>query len=292
MRRLHDPVLLRSFIAVAEMKSFTLAARQIGLSQSTVSQHITRLEQQIGRTLLSRDTHSVTPTPDGDALLPFARRAIEANERIDGYFMGSDLRGCIRFGASEDFVYSALPDILAEFINAHQEVDLELTVGLSAPLYEKYDSGDLDLIFTKRRNGDERGQVAWSEPLAWVGRPGLALSPDAPLPLVLFPPPSITRAQTLATLENAGRSWRVACTTSSLSGVRAAVMAGLGIAAQSARLIPPGLVPLPPSAHLPKLNRIDFVLIGPGKHQKAATALATTILASTNRIRAVPNGHD
>src|SRR5271154_4443701 len=128
MRRLYDPVLLRSFIAVAEIKSFTLAARQIGLSQSTVSQHITRLEQQIGRNLLARDTHSVTPTPDGDALLPFARRAIEANERIDGYFKGSDLRGVIRFGAAEEFVYTALPDILAEFINTRHEIDLELTV--------------------------------------------------------------------------------------------------------------------------------------------------------------------
>jgi DNA-binding transcriptional LysR family regulator len=287
MRRLLDPVLLRSFIAVAEMKSFTLAARQIGLSQSTVSQHITRLEQQIGRNLLARDTHSVTPTPDGDALLPFARRAIEANERIDGYFTGSDLRGVIRFGAAEEFVYSALPDILAEFIDAHREVDLELTVGLSAALYEKYDAGDLDLIFTKRRSGDERGQVAWSESLIWIGRPDRPLAHDVPLPLVLFPPPSITRSQALAALENAGRSWRVACTSGSLSGIRAAAMAGLGIAAHSPRLIPPGLAALPASAHLPKLGQIDFVVIGPGKHQKPAMALAATILSSANRIRAV-----
>ena len=285
MRRLLDPVLLRSFIAVAETKSFTLAARQIGLSQSTVSQHITRLELLTGRKLLVRNTHSVMPTPDGDAVLPFARRAIEANENIDGYFLGSHMRGRIRVGASEDFAVTALPDVLAEFIDANDEVDLELTVGISAVLYDKYDAGDLDLIFTKRRNGDERGQVAWSENLIWIGRPDRLPRADAPVPLVLYPPPSITRSQAIASLEQAGRSWRVACTSGGLSGMRAAVMAGLGVAAHSTRLIPPSLVPIPASAQLPALGPIEYVLIGPGKHQPAANALAAVILASAYRIR-------
>jgi DNA-binding transcriptional LysR family regulator len=288
MRRLLDPVLLRSFIAVVEARSFTLAARQIGLSQSTVSQHITRLEVLTGRALLARDTHSVTPTPDGDAILPFARRAIEANESIEGYFLGAHLRGRIRIGASEDFVFTTLPDLLAEFIAVHKKVDLELTVGLSAILYEKYDAGDLDMIFTKRRGGDERGQIAWSERLTWIGRPDRLPGLAASVPLVLYPPPSITRTQALEALERAGRSWHVACTSGSLSGLRAAAIAGLGVAAHSPRLIPPGLQPIPESAGLPVLGEIEFVLIGPGKNLAAANALAEVILAGSHRIRTVP----
>lgn len=282
-----DPVLLRSFVAVAEARSFTLAARRLGLSQSTVSQHVSRLERQTGRQLLARDTHAVAPTPDGDAVLPFARRALEANARIGGYFAGSDLRGHVRFGASEDFVFSALPEVLAEFTERHSAVDLKLTVGLSGLLYEKYDAGELDLIIAKRREGDERGRVAWAEELAWIGRPGIRPDPEAPLPLVLFPPPSITRARALAALDEARRSWRVACTSGSLSGLRAAAMAGLGVAAHSARLVPPGLAPLALSAQLPRLGAIEFVLIGPGRRENSAIALAEAVLASAGRIRAM-----
>lgn len=286
MRDLIDPVLLRSLVAVAETRSFTLAARLLEVSQSTVSQHIARLEQRTGRRLLARDTHSVALTPDGDAILPFARQALEANERIDGFLSGFNLRGRLRFGASEDFAFSALPDVLAEFTTQHHAIDLELTVGLSGPLYERYDAGELDLILVKRRRGDERGRLAWREELAWIGRPGLKLSPAAPLPLVVYPPPSISRARALEALEKARRSWRIACTSDSLSGIRAAALAGLGVAAHSARLIPPGLAPLPAARHLPALGEIEFLVIGGGPGSDAADALATAILANAARIRA------
>jgi DNA-binding transcriptional LysR family regulator len=283
--RLVDPVLLRTFVAVAERKSFTAAARELHLSQSTVSQHVARLERSLQRHLFARDTHAVALTPDGDALLPLAHDALHANRRIDAFLSGSELRGHLRFGASEDFALSALPDVLAEFADQHSSVDLELTVGLSGVLYEKYDAGELDLIFVKRRAGDERGRTAWEEEVVWMGRPGIRPDPAAPLPLVLFPPPSITRALAIDALERAGRSWRVACTSGSLSGLRAAALAGLGLAPHSARLIPPGLVPLAASRHLPKLGRIEFVVVGPGRPDQAAQALGDMILGNAGRIR-------
>ena len=54
--------------------------------------------------LFVRDTHSVTPTADGEAMIEFARGILAANERAERYFAGSQLRGRLRFGASEDFV--------------------------------------------------------------------------------------------------------------------------------------------------------------------------------------------
>ena len=280
-----NPELLRSFVAVAETRSFTLAAQRLGLSQSTVSQHIKRLEEALRRHLLARDTHAVAPTPDGDALLDFARRVLDANERIDRFFAESELRGRIRFGASEDFALSGLQDVLAEFAQRHPSVDLELTVGLSGVLYEKFDAGELDLIFVKRRKGDARGEVAWREQLVWVGRPGIRPDPQLPLPLVLYPPPSISRAVALDALEKAGRSWRAACTSGSLSGLCAAARAGLGVAPHSARLIPPGLVTLPSSRYLPELAEIEFVAIGPGQRHGIASALIAMILRNADRLQ-------
>ena len=107
-----DPVLLQTFLAVAQTRSFTRAAERLGLRQSTVSQHIRKLEEEAGRRLFVRDTHSVTMTADGEAMIEFARGILAANERAERYFAGSELRGRLRFGASEDFVTSLLPDVL------------------------------------------------------------------------------------------------------------------------------------------------------------------------------------
>lgn len=72
-------------------------------------------------------------------------------------------------------------------------MDLQLTVGLSRVLYQGYDAGELDVIFCKRRRGDPRGELAWAEALIWAGKPGLVPDLALPLPLVLYPPPSMTR---------------------------------------------------------------------------------------------------
>ncbi len=67
MRGVYDPALLRTFLAVAQTLSFTQAARRLGVRQSTVSQHVRRLEEQVGRALFLRDTHTVELTGDGAA---------------------------------------------------------------------------------------------------------------------------------------------------------------------------------------------------------------------------------
>ena len=245
-----------------------------------------RLERQVGRALFARDTHGVALTPQGDALLGYARKILDAQDGFDRFVGGSELRGRLRFGASEDFVLTLLPDVLADFARQHRAVELEVTVGLSGTLYERYDDGDLDVVFVKRRRGDGRGKVAWREPLAWLGRPGLAPDPDAPLPLVLYPPPSVSRALAIAALDAAGRSWRLACTSGSLNGLRAAALAGLGLTPHSARLLPPGLAPLPPSRHVPALGDVEFVVIGDAAHRHAAAALTRLILATADRVTA------
>src|ERR1700760_3628373 len=79
-----DPILLQTFLAIAQTRSFTRAAERLGLRQSTVSQHIRKLEDEAGRRLFVRDTHSVTTTADGEAMIEFARSILAANERTGG----------------------------------------------------------------------------------------------------------------------------------------------------------------------------------------------------------------
>lgn len=280
---------IRSFLAVLESGSFTAAAQALGVRQSTVSGHIARLEQALNRSVLLRDTHRVAPTPDGQALIGFARDVLEAHDRLRAFFSPGGLRGRIRLGVSEDYTLSALAQVLARFADRNPSVDLQLTVGLSRVLYQGYDAGELDVIFCKRRRGDPRGELAWAEELIWVGRPGFLPDPALPLPLVLYPPPSMTRTLALDALEAAGRPWRIACTSGSLMGVCAAVEAGLGIAPHSARVMPPGLAPIPNTAGLPPIGEVEFVVLSAGRQHAVATALQDTILTSTAELRAVPD---
>lgn len=271
------PELLRSFVVVAETRSFSRAARRLGLGQSTVSQHVRRLEELLGKRVLARDTHSVVPTPDGDALMPLARLALESQESLRRFAAGIARRGRLRLGVSEDFAGAGLADVLRDFAAGNPQIDVELTIGLSALLYERFDAGALDVIFAKRRHGDRRGQAVWREKLGWIARPGFRPDPLAPLPLLLYPPPSITRTLALDALEGAGRVWRIACTSGSLSGLYAAAHAGLGVAPHSVRLKPADLALLPPQDGLPELGEIEFVVIGPGPHDRATATLAAAI---------------
>ena len=280
-----DPVLLQTFLAIAQTRSFTRAAERLGLRQSTVSQQIRKLEDEAGRRLFVRDTHSVTMTADGEAMIAFARSILAANERAERYFAGSELRGRLRFGASEDFVTSRLPDLLREFVRTHPLVEFELTVGLSGELNEKLERGELDLVCGKRRPGGDRGQVVRRDRLAWVSGDGPRLDPAVPLPLILYSPPSVTRDVVLAVLERSGRPWRIVCTSGSLSGLRAAALAGLGVTVFSEDLIPEGLAELPGGHGLPDLGIVEIVLFGAGRTLSGPAAeLADAILASGIRI--------
>ncbi|MFK0291221.1 LysR family transcriptional regulator [Streptomyces sp. NPDC090442] len=282
-----DPVQLRTFLAVAQTLSFTQAAHRLGLRQSTVSQHVRRLEEAAGRRLFVRDTHAVDLTEDGEAMLGFARTILEANERAAGFFAGTRLRGRLRFGASEDFVLTRLPEVLEGFRRDHPEVDLELTVELSGTLHELLAAGRLDLVLAKRRPEEPRGQLVWRDRLVWVGGERLRLDPQRPVPLVVFPPPAVTRARALEALEEQGRQWRIVCTSGSLNGLIAATRAGLGVMAHTRGLIPPGLVRIPSRAGLPELGGVDFVLLHGrrvGAARGPAEALAEAVLAGGDRL--------
>jgi len=279
-----DPVHLESFLAVARTCNFSEAGRRLGLQQSTISQHIRKLEDSAGRRLFVRDTHTVRLTADGEAMTGFARSILDTNRRARRYFAGSQVRGRVRFGTSEDFVSTRLPELLRDFVREHALVDLELKVGVSATLYEHLDAGELDLVLAKRRPGDDRGQLVWRDRLAWVAAPGTQV--EVPVPLILYNPPSLTRAVALEALERAGLAWRIACTSGSLSGLRAACLAGLGITAHARGLLPEGLAEVPAASGLPALGDVEFVVLGARSGpQGPAAALATAILANGDRLQ-------
>ena len=278
-----DPELLRTFLAVDRAGGFTAAARILGLRQSTVSGHIARLEQAAGRELIRRDTRNLSLTADGAAMIGFARAILDAQARADRYFSDSTLTGLIRLGASDDVVARELPDVLLEFQRSHPGVDLELIVGLSENLKTRMAAGELDLMVAKRLPGERHGQLLWRDRLVWAGRSGTG-AVDDPVPVVTYPPPSLTRHVALRALEREGRSWRIACVSDSQLGLRAAVLAGLGVVVHAETLLPPGLFAVDDET-LPELGELEFVLLR--RHSSLSEpeqALCDAIVAGADRM--------
>jgi DNA-binding transcriptional LysR family regulator len=281
----YDPQLLATFLAVEQTGSFTRAAARLGLQQPTVSQHIRRLERQVGRTLVLRDTHSVALTAEGEAMVGFARNILAASEQAAAYFSGDRPSGRLRIGIADDLALTRLPQILRDFRRDNPLVDFDLRVDQSGLLHQRLERDRLDVFIGKRPSGEQRGQLVKRERMAWVGTPGTKIDPTRPLPLVVYPMPSISRTEMHHALNRAQVPFRSACVCYGVNGLIAAVAAGIGISAMAASLVPAQLTTLGAHHRLPELGTIDLVLqANPRTEQRPAVrALISTVLASGSR---------
>lgn len=283
-----DPVLLKTFVTLAETLSFTGAGARLGLSQPTVSQHIRKLEVAAGRTLVVRDTREVRLTDNGDALLGFARTILAAHDQAASYFTGSAMRGRLRFGSADDLALTQLPQVLRDFRQLYPHINLELTVGQSGFLTRRLLAGQLDLVFIKEESGTDGGRLVRRDRLVWVGHKSITIDLEAPVPLVTYPAPSLTRTLAIRALEEAGRTWRITCNVREVNGVLAAVRAGIGVAPFPQSLIPPDLAQLPVMFELPRLGNVDFTLLdNPVSPREPIEALSSAIITRQNVVASV-----
>ncbi|WP_432488458.1 LysR family transcriptional regulator [Kineococcus sp. SYSU DK018] len=280
-----DPVQLRSFLALAQTHSFTQAAARLGVRQSTVSQHVRKLEVAAGRTLVHRDTHSVALTPDGEAMTGFARSILAAHESAASYFSAERPRGRLRIGMSDDLALTRLPQILRDFRAENPRVDLELRVDQSGTLHRRLENDRLDIFIGKHPRGSGKGQLVKRERLVWVGNPSTRLDPAQPVPLVVYPAPTLSGSAMQEALERAGLGYRSACVCRGVNGLIAAVAAGIGVSCLASSLVPVQLTRLGPQHRLPELGQIDLVLLTNPRtaDRPASRALAAAVLSSGPR---------
>jgi len=228
---------------------------------------------------LSAAAPSVALASDGVAMVSFARTILDTNAQARRYFAGSTMRERIRLGASDNFVRSQLPQVLHDFQMRMPTVDLELTVGLSGDLFDRLDAGELDLVLGKRRPGEDRGQLIRREEMVWIGTETTSVDEDGPVPLVMFPPPSMSRAMAIEALDRAQQPWRIVCTCDGLMGLMAATLGGFGVMVQPRSMIPAGLVEVPPSHRLPPIGAVEFVVASASRHLHGPIAeLAAAVL--------------
>ncbi|HEY4178693.1 MAG TPA: LysR family transcriptional regulator [Kofleriaceae bacterium] len=118
---------VRTFIKVAELRSFTRAAEHIGLSKSRVALRVKALEEELGVRLLQRTTRSVHATPDGEQFLLRAQRLIEDADELGTMFLPQrSLRGQVRIdmaiGMARDVVIPRIPELQAQYPNIELQI--------------------------------------------------------------------------------------------------------------------------------------------------------------------------
>ena len=226
-----DLELLRSFVSVVDSGGFTRAGERVHRTQSTVSQQIKRLEDDIGQTLLNRNGKEVTPTEAGERLLSYARRLLALAEEARDVLARPDHEGAVKLGIPEDFAAYRLAKLLAAFSRAHPALRLDVRADQSLNLKRDIERGDLDLALLKRGVDDTRPAIAaWPEQVYWVTSKSHPVNLDGrSLPLIGFPLGCIYRTRAIHALESEGRAWHMAYTSSSLAGIQAAVAAGMGL---------------------------------------------------------------
>jgi DNA-binding transcriptional LysR family regulator len=251
---------LQRFCAIADCGSFTEAARRVNKTQSAVSMQIKRLEERLGRTLLTRDGRGVGLTQHGEALYARARKMLKINAEIMDEFSDDELAGVIRFGLPDDYAVRLLPVILSSFQKTHPKITLDVRCASSEDLLEGMRRGRYDLICFTQGAGREYGEVFRTEPMFWVAaQGGEALTMD-PMPIA-GGHPCQWKDNAMEVLERIGRDYRVVYTSSNALAIASAVLTDLAVGFLPESALQPGMLAIAEDRNLPRLRDAQIALM-------------------------------
>jgi DNA-binding transcriptional LysR family regulator len=254
--------LLRSFVLVVDAGGFTRASERVHLTQSTVSQQIRRLEEEMGRSLLHRDGKGVRPTEEGEQLLSYARRILALAEEAREIVSRPRRDAVVRLGLPDDTVAGRLIEMLSEFARSNPGLRLSVRCGTSEQMRRGLAHGELDLALFERDEEETGGIALWRRRLRWVTSRRMPIDPRRdPLPLAVAESGCLYRDRAIRALEAAGRSWHITYTGPSILGIQGAVSAGLGISVLPEIAILPEHTALPAEASFPPITDTVLALV-------------------------------
>jgi DNA-binding transcriptional LysR family regulator len=235
---------LEYFLAVADNRSFTQAAKRLHVVQSGVSATVKALERELGAELFVRGPTGVTLTPAGQELRPRARATLDAARAAKDAVNATRgaVRGTVTLGTLTSINVIDLPALLADLHNRHPEVLVQLrsasagTTGLARQLRD----GDLDiafLVFTGAPPADLHARLVAAVPLLLVvpadhplaEKDSVALAELAGMSFVDAPPGYGTRTVVDNAFAAAGVERNVALEVADIGTAAAYIRNGLGI---------------------------------------------------------------
>ncbi len=144
---------LRTFLQVAERKSFTKAAEALSYTQSTVSMQIKQLEDELGAPIFERINHRTELTERGELLMKHARQIINIIEEISvGNADTDDCQGVVRFAMAPSVCNLMMGKTYMAFHKKYPGVNVKIVEGETHHMLSMLDRGDVDLVFVVDRH--------------------------------------------------------------------------------------------------------------------------------------------
>src|SRR5690349_19111360 len=225
--------LLRTFVAVVDMRSFTRAAQSLGITQPAVSAQVKRLQQLLGGELLDKSAPGVLLTPMGESVLASARRLLAINDHILNLAAvpAADPH-IVRVGVPGNFVGDTFWRTVARSRDGRPDIRFHVKNSASETLLRQLRQGQLDVaIVVSGPDPHSDARFHWSEVLVWVRAPSTRIEPGVPVPLVGHGDKCFTHRQVTEAFERAGRAYTLSFTETSVASLAEAVHAGLGVMA-------------------------------------------------------------
>ncbi|MGV6808017.1 MAG: LysR family transcriptional regulator [bacterium] len=168
-----DTELLKAFVSVAEMKSFSLAAEKMHLTQPAISKRIAQLEDSLQCKLFDRIPRAVNLTEAGQVLLPRAYQLLdqlsETRQLIDDLSVG--VSGTLRLAISHHIGLHRIPAVLKTFVQAYPDVTIDVDFMDSEVAYENVLHGKFEIGVITLAPEDPPGIIShpvWDDPLSLV----------------------------------------------------------------------------------------------------------------------------
>jgi DNA-binding transcriptional LysR family regulator len=280
--------LLRTFVAVYELGSFTRAAQLFDLTQPAVSAQMRKLEAILGGDLIEKRSSGIGLTARGEQALKSARRLLAINDELVVVCGAQQPLHGIRLG-----IPNISADVLREIVEAFRAETghgrIRIRCDHSIALLESIRSGYLDLAFVFADKADmANAATSWSEDLVWVRAPDLVLEPGGVVPLISSPNWLVPDRRATEALDRAKRPYEIVFCAFDGSSRRAAVGAAVGCMAMPRSHVPPELV-IESSGILPDAGKVTAGVVTREDLDEADLVPIIAALRTIFHRRIVPN---
>ena len=253
--------LLRTFVTVIEVESYTHAATLLGRTQPAISLQMKRLEALVGQPLIRRTGRHVALTERGEALIGHARQILRLNDvAVSQFDRGLD-GGTLRIGLPVDYGVRMLQACLTRVVQQNPAIKTDIRCDLSRNLIEGLHKDELDIAVGLYPGADQQFLYkSWLEKPVWVAAKGLSFRDADELPLVAHPYGCVYRDRMTEALEQVKRRWRIAFSSPGIGSIQQAILDGIGVSCLTGPTMLAGLAAIPPEAGLPELEPLHIGL--------------------------------
>ncbi len=220
--------LLRTLIAVVDLRSFTKAAQSLGVTQPAVSAQIRRLQSILGADVFDRSAPGVSLTSHGATVVGHARRMLSINDEIIKVAEPATDKRRIRIGLPGDLSGPLLPWTLKKLTTRYPDLTFAMFSGGAPVLLKDLREGVIDVVVALSHEEPTDARHYWKDQLVWARSGATKVEGNGPVPMLAFSEECMCYRAGVEALRRSGRDARLVATASTVLTLSACVDAGLG----------------------------------------------------------------